>query len=279
MENSIIIEHLGMKISKADIMNLVQYNPNDVIYISGSIVEGFSNKYSDLDIYVLMDEYENSRIENLDYNFDKYREKFGRIGDIQCDIEYWPKSLMLTLIEQLNNMDLNNLNVRSKNQIKIENYTIDDMISFVYRFTNSLPVYNEEKYNELKAELNINKFCRFVTRKYINDVDHKFMDIFGNLDNDKPETALICARHALLKTITFYLFSWEITSDNTKWLHEKLKKISLVNNETLEVYNNFLSLYYYPNLMNRNDVKNNVEDIVNFINEVINVIEKRLGGI
>lgn len=273
-------KELKLENEKKEILNLLEYEEDDIIFISGSIIEGFSNKYSDLDVYILKNNFFHMNLNGMDYNSNMHKSRFQELSTgMQCDIEYWPLKVIKILIDKIKNINFEDLSIRTSNQLSIEGYSVEQLGSFIHRFVNSNVIYNEEKFNNLRKELDLNKFCKLMSRKHINILDNKYEDIIGNLESHDVETALISARNLLFELMIAYIYSEKYTIDRTKWVIKKMESISCENEVSRGVLNRFKGLYCYTNLNNENDIRFNVQNILEFSTRVITLIEKNLGGI
>ncbi|EJV74120.1 nucleotidyltransferase domain-containing protein [Bacillus cereus] len=276
--SSIHLSSISFELDKKKLIELINCNQDDVIFISGSLVEGIGNEKSDLDIFVLVDDFENLN-SNFDYNFNEVKLKFEKLNSLGCDIEFWPLKVVIELIEQINKIDFENPNLRSLNQIKITNYEFRKLSSFIHRFLVSECVFNDEKYNKLKDKINVPKFCRLMTRYNVNMVDNLYEDIIGNLEKKEDETAVIISKDFLMKTITAYLFSNLYTLDREKWIYIKLKILAENYIEAKGVLDDFQNLYFQRTFSAPNEARDLVEDIIYFSNDIVSKIENKLGGI
>ncbi len=280
MEEKIFIENLDIKIDKKEILSFLEYDKKDIIFISGSIVEGIGNKYSDLDVYVIKDAFLDLNSRKIEYVSNKSKTQFEELSNgIVCDIEYWPLKTVETLISKIRNINIEDLSIRTREHLKIENYSMEELASFIHRFLNSYPIYNEKEYNSLKEQLHLDKFYKLMTRKYINNMDNVYEDVIGNMENNSTETMLISARNLLFELMNGYIFSEKYTIDRQKWIFEILDKISKNNETSKGILDECKKLYCYTNLNNRKDILKNTEDILNFSNKVLKVIEENLGGV
>lgn len=280
MEDEVLTEKFKLQVDKKEILNLLEYDEKDIVFISGSIVEGISNKYSDLDVYVIKSDFSNMNLSNMDYVSDMNKSQFGQLSNgIRCDIEYWSLSTVTSLISKIKAINFEDLSIRTLNQIDIKNCSTDELASFIHRFVNSYPIYNEEDYKPLKEQLDLNKFCKLMARKHINSMDNKYEDVIGNMESNSKETALISARNLLFELMAAYIFSEKHTIDRTKWIFEKLKIIADKSDNGKEILEQFKKLYCYCQLNDEKDILENVESILNFSNKVLEIIEDDLGGI
>jgi predicted nucleotidyltransferase len=278
--NSMYIENLGKDICFENITRVAAYKEDDVIYISGSVIEGIGNKRSDLDVFVLSKDLQQIDSSEIVYDFNKFKSQFILSDNgINCVIEYRPMDVLESIIEQVNRITLEDDTVRTLNEVKVQGYNLLELASIAHRFIVGIPIYNKEKYDKLRAEFDLKKFCRLMVRHYINSADNSYEDVLGNLEGNRPETALLASRNMLYDIMQGYIFSWGTTIDRSKWICEKLRILSEKNEEAQRVYDKFQRLFFYTHLKDRQDLTSHVEEILSYTNEIISLIEERLGGV
>lgn len=260
------------------VLKNLEYQENDVVFFGGSVIENIGNRYSDLDVYILKKDIEKIDIKKLAYSINNMKIQFMEVKDMSCDIEYWSLDEFELLINKIDKIDLNNINVRTINQIIINNNNIYEYKSLLHRFINSLPVYNEIKYLDLKKSFNFKKYTKLIIRLHINEVDNIYTDVRGNLEVGRYRTALISARKMLCEILMAFIYSEGYSIDNNKWLYEKLKPISEFNNNNKNIVDKFIELYYFANIKNDCDIKTNIEYIMDYVNDVVRIIEDKNGG-
>lgn len=280
MVNEIYFKEFNTTIKKTDLVKLVQYQQEDIIYIAGSLVEGIGNKYSDIDIFILVNDFEQLSSKDITYATEASKTQFSKLySNINCDIEYWPMSLLEDLIQQLDNMNLNDLGARALNQLKARNCNFGEIKTFLHRFINSEGIYNDAKLEMLKNRLDKNKFYRLAMRTIINGGDNIYDDVVGNLEIGNYETALLGARDMLAHSISAYIYSKGMSIDRMKWIYEKLRILSKNDNEALEVLNRFVKLSFYSPIGNHEELAEHVENMLSFSNKVIKLASKNFGGV
>jgi len=76
------------------IVRTIVSNPDDIVYISGSLIEGFGNASSDIDVFLVTAQQP------------EYRGPFGSVlGDFYLDLEVYRRGHMLELASRLNALD------------------------------------------------------------------------------------------------------------------------------------------------------------------------------
>lgn len=249
---------------------------DDIVYLSGSLVEEIGNKYSDLDVFVLSD---NLSCRDSEYDYGTYKVSFFNLNGVNCDVEYWETASIKKIINQVSSINLNDLDTRTINLIKLDNLSFENTVSLIHRFLNSICIHNEEKMETMKRQLDIDVLYRIISRGFINKVDGGFDDIIGNYEAGEYETAYLNCNIQVIELMKAYIFSYKYTIDRNKWVYKKLDIISKKFQECLYVKEKFEKLYIYSNVMNESNLKLLVEKYIEFFNEVIDLISARLGGI
>ena len=133
--------------------------------------------------------------------------------------------------------------------------------------------------NELKQQLNIKLLNKIVARSFINIVDNSYEDIIGNYEQNELVNALLVCRTSVIDLMKAYIFSYDYSVDRNKWVYKKLCILSQNQEECMEIKERFEKLYVYPDVCNYEQLSKHIEMYIEFINDVINLISNRLGGI
>ncbi|OMD34793.1 hypothetical protein BSK56_33450, partial [Paenibacillus borealis] len=202
---------------------------------------------------------------------------FKKIENIPCDIEYWPWEVLEEIIEQINNIDFNDLNKRTINQLKIPGYTIHQLSSFLHRFLIGKPLSNEKEFNRLSEKLNRDNYYKLMARVYIGFIDNDYSDIIGNLENNEVETSILIARSTLVKASIAYIFSKKKSINKEKWAYIHMRALAETDNVSMNIFNDYRSyLFKDLNTMTNKNLIMHVEDLLNFINHLIENAENNI---
>jgi hypothetical protein len=274
------LTQISKSIAIEKILEKVNYCSDDFVFLSGSLIQEIGNIKSDLDVFVVVNNFERLKKEtSIVYNHNALKVAFTNIDGIGCDIEYWSLSEVIMLLKQLNSINFNDSTKRTLNQLSINGTDFEHLSSFLHRFIVSKPIYNESLYEEYKTKINLENYFRLMARCYINTIDNSYDDIIGNLIKGELETSLILAKNTLITVITVYLYSKNISLDREKWAYLLLKKLSDLDDESLEILNQFNKLYFEGVINSGDAYEKKVEDCLYFINNVIKQAGKNLGGI
>lgn len=280
MTDFINIKQRNIIIEKGDILKILNFEKEDIIFLSGSLIEGsinkfskgMGNKFSDIDVFILSDDINKIEKSILDYDRSYLKTQFKKSYGINFDIEIYSKQVIFDLIEQLNTYDFND-NIRTFNILNIPNgFDLFKFTSFIHRFLNGVPIYNDKRFDEIRCNFNKDNYFRLMTRISINDVDVNYEDVVGNIENGQLEVAVNIARSMLLETIKAYIFHMKTSLDRDKWIPLKIKNLAENDKEANKIYEMFKKLYFEEKLDNEKSLRGNAENIIDFSNDIINKI-------
>lgn len=233
----------------------VKADREDIVYLTGSIVEGFGNSSSDLDFYVITRAPLHNRpqivIENLE--------------SLRLDIEYWEYDRVLRLAEKIDRMELNNPD-------KMPDLLSDAEADFCHRLKIAVPAQNGIGFEELRNHFDFKKFNEGMTIRYIRLYEGWAEDALGALESRDEGTACFVARRCLEAAMDAYLASRGETYARDKWRFRKMERQLEPGHEwTAKFWR--LSL---PGIEVRQNLGAYVEECLFFANQLI--MEAQVGG-
>lgn len=280
MGEIIEIKQRNIAINKKDILEILNYEKEDIIFLSGSLIEcivndlskGMGNRLSDIDAFILSDDINKIHKSVLDYDTSYLKTQFKRIHGVSLDIEIYSKQVILNLMEQLSKYKFDD-NIRTFNILKLPTgFDLYAFTSFIHRLLNGISIYNDDKFDEIKKNFNQDNYFKLMTRMGINKVDVYYEDVCGNIENGQLEVAVSIARRILLNTMKAYIFYMKTSIDRDKWIPLKLKNLAQHDKNSAKIYEKFKKLYFEEKLDNDKALKINAEKIIDFSNELINKI-------
>ncbi len=286
MKNVIDIPQRNIELDTDALLKELNFDQNDIIFLGGSLIEGnfiqfskgMGNKYSDIDLFIISDNIENFEYQNVAYNEKYYQTKFISFLGASIDIEILSKETFNHAITSFNNIDFSKTSIRTINLLDLEKgIDFPYICSFIHRFLTGIPIFNNDKYKEIKDSFPKENYFHFMSRHYINLADIHYEDIVGNLECGEFDTSIIIARETLLTVSRAYLYFKKISIDRDKWILLKLKNIGDSDQESNDIYNRFCSLYY-AGLENQKAKVINIEGIIDYTNTIISIIGER-GGV
>lgn len=268
---------LGNTVALETILSKATYTEEDIVFLSGSLISGLGNKYSDLDIFVLSKKSLDAKESQYEYEFKNSKVEYAAIGNIRCDIEYWNFNELLEIIAEINHADLEDEAMRVVNILK--SVRLADASFILNRLITGVCIYNQTEFNKLLSHFDTNKFFRIMTRNYVIQVDNGFEDIIGNLDMERYQSAVMIGREILPLILIAYLSSKKVSIIKTKWVFPLLAKLAENDPQAAKILNNFKKVYFEANLKTQESMLTNARQILRLINQVISEIENNLGGL
>lgn len=247
------------------ILSNIVYKDIKYVYIAGSIMEGFGNKTSDIDVYVIVNgELDSSTNINalLKGRSLKTENQFVNnfIEDgIRYDYEYWTFEEWETILNKLNKLYLNESD--DFNALSSKEYDL------LHRLKYAEPIFNEDEFNTLKTNIkfdNLNKYCASNKSELYSNI---LEDIEGALLSEDIMSSLIMSRMLLDETLSGYIGFYGETNPNKKWLYRKLSNYAQKQDdkELLEKYLMFLTS---PKSLDKDTVIKYVKDVVRFCQQL-----------
>ena len=204
-------------LDQADILlaikEAVGLTPEDIIYLSGSLIEGIGNKQSDIDAYI---------ISARDLSSLKIGPGiFIQFGGRCIDLEWWTPDKVFELIERLENRPWNHVfDIRDSLA-----FSHDDL-DFLHRLRIGIPLFGEAEFDKLYDRVNSLSLSRLLFDRATSAIPPFQQDLIGLLqDEDFATTMLVC--HKFLGFVADILLSGVgVTNPSEKW---RLRKISRVD--------------------------------------------------
>jgi len=282
VKSTIQIMKKNIEINKSEIIAQLNTFEDDIVFLSGSLVEemvnplakGMGNRLSDIDCYVMTDSLKDVEIKASDFEYNNIKRKIELIKKTTLDVKVYSKFVIQDYVEQINKLDFN-INQRAANWLKVNNNSISiwEINSFIHRILNSIPIQNEIEYNQIKANISTDNFMRYNLLMSTNEVDTYFDDVIGNLEVCEHEVAMLVAHEMLIVAMRAYLFNSRESVDRNKWVPVKLKNLSKKNGEAEAIYNSFTRLLFASRGLSADEQKSNIEEIIKFVNNVLNLFE------
>lgn len=272
----------NLSFEKDELLKELKYYKNDIIFLSGSLIEGVINKtsmgmgncFSDIDIFILAEDIDSYNGDDVTYEKKNIKAHFQKFKGVSVDIEIYDKKLIRDLLGKLSQIDFSDINQRTYNLLELPSeFDINLFLSFVHRLTNSIVIYNELEYREIRKNVDKDKYHRFMRRFYMNSVENNYEDVVGNIENSQGEVAVTIARTMILKTIGAYIFFKNESIDREKWIPLKLKNLSSLCKESKDIYNQFCHLYFNSSLLTHENRINNAEELLMLSNSIISKID------
>lgn len=198
---------------------------NSVSYFSGSIVAGYGNAWSDIDVYVVGDRRpigahltaERETTISIHYEFDR-----------RIDFEFWDRLAVNRLARRLS-------------EIQIGNALADDYFSrneeaFIHRLRIGVTTKEQQApLDELREQFTFELFRRYLVQKCLRNVDHLVEDVCGMVESGDFKVSILTARTMVGVAIDTYCHFLGNTDPSSKWRLHHLRLASSPDVEALEV--------------------------------------------
>lgn len=161
------------------LLDIMQLDPRDVVYVSGSMVEGFGNPYSDLDLFVIK-----KKIDSVEaqFQYEDFRIQIVTLGNNRFDVEYHPYHKVEEKIRMAKTFDPADLN-------SLERLTVK-RIDFLHRLRVSHPLYNETNWAGLVSQIPKEQVCAALKTWRLRSFNAHVMDCTGMLKVGRPHRGI-----------------------------------------------------------------------------------------
>jgi hypothetical protein len=201
---------------------------DDVLFWSGSWVEGFANDRSDIDLYAI------GSIDGDEGAPDVTAPGLPEMrmvlapGRIRLDVTVVPPELVDGLARYLREFDP---------QSDYPAAWGDNYREFVHRFKIGVPVVNEPRFRALQESVDFDKFASYLERYYHVRVDSLMEDVLGLRAEGDRLSALLAARLRLETAVDMFLATRGETNTRVdKWRWKKLTRVVGPESRLLEQF-------------------------------------------
>lgn len=248
----------GIPYSKLLALGKLEQAPDAVVYLSGSLVEGFGNSLSDIDVFIITETVISAEITTIkkDYtiNIEFYN---GR----RVDFELYKPAFIHTLSKKLS-------------EIKIGEEFVAERLSlheelFIHRLKIGKPLHQQEEFYRYSELFNFQKFQDYLVQQAVHMTDGAIEDITGCVDDNDLNTAMLRCVQLVGLAADIFCYSNGCTNTLPKWRDKKLRLLKDAP-QFDHVYDNFWNLSF-P-VVNRNDdgaKRAYIEECVIFANAVV----------
>lgn len=248
--NKILLERFNdFKISCNDILSSIYTDDNnEPIFVYDSHLEGLGTKDSDLDIYVLVNDWC-----DMEYHreYDNFKVKVVYVNNMALDIEYWRVEYVKDLIDRINN----------SNNVQIS----DDELKLLLRLRVG-QIINDSAFGfEIKELIDKSKLQLNILKRYSLYANSALEDALNLYNSNEYICSLKCARDALENAIGALNAKHNNINLNPKWI----PKIFINNNGYDEkLLDKYLKLQVFTNIEESN-ISSIVENIIEFSQDII----------
>ncbi|AUS11636.1 nucleotidyltransferase domain-containing protein [Bacillus stercoris] len=250
---------------KEEILKLIPCSDKiDYIYLAGSIMEGFGNDASDIDVFVISENPDRLAYEPTNFTREvniQVGESFIKnivIDSIRYDFEYYRSSSFTSLIEKLNNLNFNTENY-------IPRFTADE-IDLLHRLKFAEPLLNKSAFNTILNNINFENLNNYLVITNIESYDGHLEDLQGALSCSDFGTSFVLLKLLLKYSLNAYLAKYGETNPGEKWLFRKLSRYAEKHGDQ-HLLDKYLNLLCYP--FEKDKIKHYAQKTINFTQPLI----------
>lgn len=203
-----ILEQVGLTVD--DVRQLCRAHlasaSEPILFLSGSLVEGYGNASSDVDLYVLFpDEDVQEAVKPI---------TTPRLGDIRLDLEFWPSSRIDKLREKVNGLQLRS----NKSRVS---FTHQERV-FMHSLRSGIPITSPERLEQLRATFQFSVYQHAEVWNRLADYEQIMEDIEGCVLSRDTITGLVNVRRATDTLMIAYLHLKGDLNPREKWCYRRL---------------------------------------------------------
>lgn len=176
------------------------------VYVSGSLVEGFGNPGSDIDVFVIGD---HGPVGELVIHKARFSITIHFLGKRRVDFESWSEAHVADLARRLSEVHLGQEFVAEKLDV------VEEL--FVHRIRIGLPLANPERFAALRRRFDFDLFRGYLVQQSIHRIDGAIEDLLGMLEADDRDTAIFRARDLVSLTCDAFCHQAGNTNPLPKW--------------------------------------------------------------
>lgn len=201
-----------------------QYGDALCAFTAGSIIEGFGNATSDLDLFVVGRSEPGPSAWNAVGSF-TFGEASIDVGyeedDLRVDVELWSIHSIRSIADEISRTPLTRSAAASLDERRLQT-------AHALRIGQS--VKGENLFAELQESFDFRHLASLLALRFVGDYAGFAEDAVGAIQDDDGGTALLGSRAALGASVDAYLAAKGLTNPKTKWRFAKLR---LMSEETL----------------------------------------------
>lgn len=241
----------SLVLEETALLELVDAKPNDVVYVSGSLVEGFGNLGSDLDVYVISEKV------TIDTPYFEHGIPV-QVKQFACrrvDVEYWTFAQVEQLATRLDQLSFGS-------ETEVATYLKINEEDFVHRLKIGMPVTDRDVFQSIRDRFNYVAFRHSQVNRYLAKYSNMLEDAIGALESEDWESSFWMSRSAWEFALQAYLAFHGETHINPKWMSRKV--VRLGDSTLFEKYKKFQR----PQIQTEQDIADYVESCLEFANDL-----------
>ncbi len=228
----------GLSLTPGEILDMVELPSRNstIVFVSGSLVAGYGNSWSDLDVYCLGDGslrgFKSASLETSTHLIEVTVTQHQRL-----DFEFWPRDAIHAAATKLNESAINNF---------VRPILSKDELEFVYRMQIGIPLLNAQAFLEERTSFPSELFRCYLASRALLSCGPIYDDLAGCQEASDAETTLVNAQLYLDASMDAFRHACGDTNPATKWR----AKLVTISRGTLIPENiaNLYSRLRFPNL-------------------------------
>lgn len=189
---------------------------DDAIYLTGSLIEGFGNDQSDLDVMIVTDQ----PLDDIPFTVKKDLMVINMIfmPGRRVDLEYIDISTLCDPINEIAGLDI---------PVDFVAERIDERQELmIHRLTTSRPVFDNDAYQTLSRLVSKDQFRRYMIKRSFHKIDGAALDLEGFLSKSQIHDAMFRLFDIIDLTVDAYRFGQGMTNPLPKW---RLRSLACLN--------------------------------------------------
>lgn len=239
------IELLGgrIRVRAENLLARCRAEENDVVIVSGTLLEGIGNLYSDLDLYVIGDRLPprspngaTATVVREDGRVRRVNEPLESAPNIVLDVQYYTFRELATLARSLNE-----LYAQSRLHARIFRKTLHaDDEDLIHKLFTGLVLQDRTQQFDAHKTFDAGRFCFL---KYRNEVGGyaEFRDLIGSWEDGDLDSCLYNIRGYLISQVSGMMFLAGSTNPRPKWF---VRRLASLGEEYLELRERILVWMY-----------------------------------
>lgn len=259
---------------------------DDAVFISGTLVEGIGNIYSDIDTYVLTDRLRNVADVDVsahhrvltssreiarrgDFSADVYLIHTVVPGhDIKIDVEFLELASVECMLQEANDIFRYAVN----HPILLTKQMTHRQKIFIHRMYIGDILRGSDLLNRLRTVLPAEKYC-YILYRWIGSDFSVMLDLMGAWSNGELNRAADLARENLITQMTAYLHLCGVTNPTRKWFWTNMEQH---RSSIGSIYSRFSKFFYFSDNNFEEDKKNYVLESLDLIEDLFSLMGKQL---
>lgn len=185
------------------------------IFLAGSLIEGFGNRTSDLDVMIVSD----LSLDGIDYVIRKDHMLINMIFGVsrRIDLEYLHSQALLAPIAEIAALDI---------PVDFVAERIDERQELlIHRLLHAVPVFETPFYKALIETAQGCDFRRYMVKRCMHKIDGAALDLEGMVDRGDPDEVLLRLYDIVDHTVDAVRFAHGFTNPLGKWRIRSLRSM------------------------------------------------------